>query len=59
MEPPCDDARVTTLLDGRLELDETLFELRGPDGRVPLEPQAFDVLVHLVRIATGWSPRKS
>ena len=46
---PCDDARVTLLLDGRLELDETLFELRGPDGRVPLEPQAFDVLALLVR----------
>jgi pimeloyl-ACP methyl ester carboxylesterase/DNA-binding winged helix-turn-helix (wHTH) protein len=40
---------VSTLLDGRLELDETLFELRGADGRVPLEPQAFDVLIHLVR----------
>jgi pimeloyl-ACP methyl ester carboxylesterase len=40
---------VTLLLDGRLELDEALFELRGPDGRVPLEPQAFDVLVFLVR----------
>ena len=38
-----------TLLDGRLELDETLFELRDPGGRVPLEPQAFDVLAHLVR----------
>src|SRR5215211_7540102 len=37
------------LLDGRLELDETLFELRAPEGRVPLEPQAFDVLAHLVR----------
>ena len=37
------------LLDGRLELDEMLFELRGPEGAVPLEPQAFDVLVHLVR----------
>jgi pimeloyl-ACP methyl ester carboxylesterase len=46
---PCDDARVTLLLDGRLELDETLFELRGPDGQVPLEPQAFDVLTLLVR----------
>jgi DNA-binding winged helix-turn-helix (wHTH) protein len=40
---------VTLLLDGRLELDETLFELRGPEGRLPLEPQAFDVLVLLVR----------
>jgi pimeloyl-ACP methyl ester carboxylesterase len=40
---------VTVLLDGRLELDETLFELRGPDGRIPLEPQAFDVLALLVR----------
>ena len=48
-ERSCDDADVTTLLDGRLELDETLFELRAPGGRVPLEPQAFDVLAHLVR----------
>ena len=49
MAAPCDDARVTSLLDGRLVLDETLFELRAADTRVPLEPQAFDVLVHLVR----------
>ena len=40
---------MTLLLDGRLELDEVLFELRGADGRVPLEPQAFDVLALLVR----------
>jgi pimeloyl-ACP methyl ester carboxylesterase len=45
----CDDAQVTQLLDGRFELDETLFELRGPAGPVPLEPQAFDVLAFLVR----------
>ena len=37
------------ILDGRLELDETLFELRRDGTGVPLEPQAFDVLVHLVR----------
>jgi pimeloyl-ACP methyl ester carboxylesterase len=36
------------LLDGRLELDTTLFELRTEGTAVPLEPQAFDVLVHLV-----------
>jgi DNA-binding winged helix-turn-helix (wHTH) protein len=47
--PTCDDVGVTQLLDARLELDEVLFELRGPDGPVPLEPQAFDVLVLLVR----------
>ncbi len=31
-----------------LELDTLLFELRRGDQRVPLEPQAFDVLVYLV-----------
>src|SRR5829696_1635180 len=36
------------LLDGRTELDVTLFELRREGTVVPLEPQAFDVLVHLV-----------
>ena len=31
-----------------LELDTLLFELRRGDQRVPMEPQAFDVLVYLV-----------
>ena len=31
-----------------LELDTALFELRRQGARVPLEPQAFDVLVYLV-----------
>jgi pimeloyl-ACP methyl ester carboxylesterase/DNA-binding winged helix-turn-helix (wHTH) protein len=37
------------VLDGHLELDEELFEVRRDGVRVPLEPQAFDVLLHLVR----------
>ncbi|MFC4785396.1 alpha/beta fold hydrolase [Nocardioides sp. MAHUQ-72] len=37
------------ILAGSLELDETLFELRRDGRAVALEPQAFDVLVHLVR----------
>ena len=32
-----------------IELDETLFEVRRDGQPVPLEPQAFDVLLHLVR----------
>jgi pimeloyl-ACP methyl ester carboxylesterase len=36
-------------LDGAVELDEALFEVRRDGAPVPLEPQAFDVLVHLVR----------
>lgn len=39
---------VVLILAGGLELDETLFELRRDGRAVPLEPQAFDVLVHLV-----------
>ena len=31
-----------------LELDTALFELRAAGRRVPLEPQAFDVLAYLV-----------
>ena len=38
---------VLALGDG-LELDTLLFELRRDEQRVPLEPQAFDVLVYLV-----------
>ena len=37
------------ILAGSLELDETLFELRRDGHAVLLEPQAFDVLLHLVR----------
>lgn len=37
------------VLDGTFELDDALFELRHDGVPVPLEPQAFDVLVHLVR----------
>ena len=37
------------VLDGTIELDEQLFELRRDGAAVPLEPQAFDVLVYLVR----------
>ena len=40
---------VVLILAGGLELDETLFELRRDGRAVPLEPQAYDVLVHLVR----------
>jgi DNA-binding winged helix-turn-helix (wHTH) protein/pimeloyl-ACP methyl ester carboxylesterase len=36
------------LLDGCVELDDELFELRRAGVVVPLEPQAFDVLRHLV-----------
>jgi pimeloyl-ACP methyl ester carboxylesterase/DNA-binding winged helix-turn-helix (wHTH) protein len=36
------------VLDGVFELDEGLYELRRDGTGVPLEPQAFDVLVHLV-----------
>ena len=37
------------VLDDVFELDEGLYELRREGAGVPLEPQAFDVLVHLVR----------
>ena len=40
---------MAVLLDGATVLDEELFELRRGGATVPLEPQAFDVLVHLVR----------
>ncbi len=45
----CDHGEVVLILAGSLELDETLFELRRDGLAVSLEPQAFDVLVHLVR----------
>ena len=41
------DSVVLALGDG-LELDTLLFELRRHGQQVPLEPQAFDVLVYLV-----------
>ena len=37
------------VLDGTIELDEQLFEVRRDGAAVPLEPQAFDVLVYLVQ----------
>ncbi len=45
----CEHDRMVLLLDGHLELDEQLFELRRDGSPVALEPQAFDVLLHLVR----------
>jgi DNA-binding winged helix-turn-helix (wHTH) protein/alpha-beta hydrolase superfamily lysophospholipase len=39
---------VVLALGEGLELDTLLFELRRGEQRVPLEPQAFDVLVYLV-----------
>ena len=44
----CWDAREVALAFGDLELDLSLFELRRQGVRVPMEPQAFDVLVYLV-----------
>lgn len=37
------------VLDNSIELDERLFELRRDGASVSLEPQAFDVLLYLVR----------
>jgi pimeloyl-ACP methyl ester carboxylesterase/DNA-binding winged helix-turn-helix (wHTH) protein len=37
------------ILDGATVLDEEVYELRRGDATIPMEPQAFDVLVHLVR----------
>jgi pimeloyl-ACP methyl ester carboxylesterase/DNA-binding winged helix-turn-helix (wHTH) protein len=37
------------VLDNSIELDEALFELRRDGRSVSLEPQAFDVLLYLVR----------
>jgi len=37
------------VLDGTIELDEQLFEVRRDGAAISLEPQAFDVLVYLVR----------
>jgi pimeloyl-ACP methyl ester carboxylesterase/DNA-binding winged helix-turn-helix (wHTH) protein len=37
------------ILDGATVLDEEVYELRRGDATIALEPQAFDVLVHLVR----------
>src|SRR5213596_1598222 len=37
------------VLEGTTEIDEQLFEVRRGGAVVPLEPQAFDVLMYLVR----------
>src|ERR1700755_2649436 len=37
------------VLEGTTEIDERLFEVRRHGAAVPLEPQAFDVLLYLVR----------
>ena len=37
------------VLDNSIELDEGLFELRRDGASVSLEPQAFDVLLYLIR----------
>lgn len=42
------DAREVAVTFGDLELDPSLFELRRQGVRVPMEPQAFDVLVYLI-----------
>ncbi len=47
--PPSVVPRRPRLLDGATVLDEEVFELRRDGHPVALEPQAFDVLVHLVR----------
>ena len=35
-------------LEGGFELDNAVYELRHDGERVPMEPQAFDVLTYLV-----------
>jgi DNA-binding winged helix-turn-helix (wHTH) protein/pimeloyl-ACP methyl ester carboxylesterase len=40
---------VVDCADGAVEVDEQLFEVRRDGDPVPLEPQAFDVLLYLVR----------
>ena len=37
------------VLDNSIELDEGTFELRRDGAAIALEPQAFDVLLYLVR----------
>jgi pimeloyl-ACP methyl ester carboxylesterase len=37
------------VLEGTTEIDEQLFEVRRAGAAVPLEPQAFDVLLYLIR----------
>jgi DNA-binding winged helix-turn-helix (wHTH) protein/dienelactone hydrolase len=41
-------ARIVVFVFDGMELDTSVFELRRGDHRVPLEPQAFDVLTYLV-----------
>ena len=43
------DAQVVAYSFGDVELDTTTYEVRRDGHRVPLEPQAFDVLVYLVQ----------
>ena len=43
------DAQVVAYSFGDVELDTTTYELRRAGRRVPLEPQAFDVLTYLVQ----------
>ena len=42
-------AAMVLVLDNSIELDEGLFELRRDGASVSLEPQAFDVLLYLIR----------
>ncbi|MET0998511.1 MAG: alpha/beta fold hydrolase [Marmoricola sp.] len=42
-------ADMVLVLDNSIELDEGLFELRRDGAAISLEPQAFDVLVYLIR----------
>ena len=44
-----ESSRRTLLLDREVQLDATLFELRRGGQVIAMEPQAFDVLLYLVR----------
>ena len=44
---------------GDCELDLDRYELRRAGLRVPIEPQVFDVLVHLASHPDRWSARRS
>ena len=46
--PAYDTGAMVLVLDDRVELDPDVYELRRDGAVVPLEPQAFDVLLHLV-----------
>jgi DNA-binding winged helix-turn-helix (wHTH) protein len=41
-----------------IEIDEALFEVRRSGRAVPMEPQAFDVLLHLVRHSDRVVPKE-